>query len=255
MPLAREVFVRKPFKLFCQMCELSNKKSGIDVKAIYYMYIELKVANLKAGESITILEKNPNITKVKEAKYLKFPARSMTLPINADGLMLVSGTLAPGTAATDSTETITTTAEETSPMLQVEKAVEVGSMVVIKALGAVAMMNADDAVEKTSALTSLAQALHEDDGSRKTPTDAALAKATLEPNTTDICQASLMLVVTMLVGRDGADVARAAKTALDKGLIWHIKGILGKMRAQDGTPLYLVDWEPTLEPLKHLKRD
>ncbi|POM62419.1 hypothetical protein PHPALM_28433 [Phytophthora palmivora] len=90
MPLAREVFARKSFKLFCQ-----------------------KVVNYSSEES--------KHRESEESKYLEFPAKSDTAklgtPVNANGHTLVSGTLAPGTAATDSTVTITTTAEETSRTL------------------------------------------------------------------------------------------------------------------------------------------
>ncbi|POM62418.1 LOW QUALITY PROTEIN: HECT domain containing hypothetical protein [Phytophthora palmivora] len=137
-------------------------------------------------------------------------------------------------------------------------------MVVINALGAVVMMNADDALEKKSAWTNLAEALHEDDGPRKTLADTrkslgeVLVKATVAETDTasaglDICRASLKLAASMLVGGN-ADAARPAKAALDKGLIWYIKGIIGKHKMEP-TPLYLVDWEPTWEQPKHLKRD
>ncbi|POM58845.1 Glutaredoxin [Phytophthora palmivora] len=101
MPLAREVFARKSFKLFCQKVvnELSNKKAGIDAKAINYMH--------------TVLAKNPNTTKVKEA--IIWNSQQET-PVNANGHTLVFGTLAPGTAVTDSTVTITMAAEETCRM-------------------------------------------------------------------------------------------------------------------------------------------
>lgn len=118
--------------------------------------------------------------------------------------------------------------------------------------------------QQQHAWTNLAQAMHKQTH-RPSPADAGkvlgdvLAKASAagaDPTSCalEVCLAALHLATAVLGGSGGADAAKAVKTALDKGMTWQINGILGKMRAQDGSPLYLVDWEPTWEPPAHLDR-
>ncbi|KAE8996289.1 hypothetical protein PF010_g16901 [Phytophthora fragariae] len=158
-------------------------------------------------------------------------------------------------AATDSTAAIATTAGDATPAAQDKYAF--GSKL-IDALG-----NIDDEHQQQRAWTDFAEALHKEVGTLQTAADAgqelgeALARSTMDETDADqaaldVCQAAFVLAISMIRSRGADDAARAVKTALDKDLTWQIRCILGKMRTEDGTTLYLVNWEPTWEPPKHL---
>ncbi|KAE9046404.1 hypothetical protein PR001_g4588 [Phytophthora rubi] len=123
--------------------------------------------------------------------------------------------------------------------------------------------NIDDEHQQQRAWTDFAEALHKEVGTLQTAADAgkelgeALARSTMHETDADqaaldVCQAALVLAISMIRSRGADDAARAVKTALDKDLTWQIRCILRKMRAEHGTTLYLMDRKPTWEPPKHL---
>ncbi|KAE9006576.1 hypothetical protein PR003_g18426 [Phytophthora rubi] len=240
------------------------------------MYMELKVANKNAGDKLvglilqTILEKKPDTAIIKQRDVRAFiqdaqdAAKSGT-PVNATDHELVSGTLAPGTAATDTTVISTPTAEESEVTEGGEDAAD-SSTAVVKVTSAEVVLETELESLQKRPWSTLAEALYEIGNAQTTPSETgrdlgeALAHATVDgvdpvAAATNVWLKALILALSMSDGRGGDEAARAVKTALDKDLTWNIKGILGKMKAHDGSPLYLIDWEPTWEPPKHLKRE
>ncbi|KAJ8537496.1 hypothetical protein ON010_g13101 [Phytophthora cinnamomi] len=140
-------------------------------------------------------------------------------------------------AARETTATIAKTSEDSGGP-QEEQAVIIGSKLV-DALGVVAMQTAKDEQHQRRAWTDLAEALYKEGGTLQTPADAgkglgeALARATM----------------------DGTEAAQAALGVCQAALIFAASVIRSRgpmMLPEDGTTLYLVDWEPTWEPPKHL---
>ncbi|EGZ07315.1 hypothetical protein PHYSODRAFT_340420 [Phytophthora sojae] len=275
MPVAREVFTRQEFIDFCRQVVFyptyPDREVSIDKKAIIYMYKDLEVADEEAGAKLvglilrTILEQDAEVEDIKEDHIRKFlqaarEAARLGTPVNAGGHKLVTGTTAQGTAATDSTATITTTAGDATPAAQEKYACGAN---LIDALGVVAMSTSDDERQQRREWTDLAEALHKEGNTLQTSDEAgkalgtALARSTMdetdaEQAALDVCHAAWVLAASIIRNRGADDAARAVKTALDQDLTWQIRCILWKMRAEDGTTLYLVDWEPTWEPPKHL---